>query len=320
MLWKVWTADLAHACTIWSNNQTMDPRLPLIALRAFGLVGAPGGVRAAARELGVSHSSVSRHLTELEAWIGVALFEPGRGASTPTAQGSELGRRVLAQLQDMAAAAAAARETRSRFSVTVSVAPSFAARWLLPRLPALERAHPRIELSVLVNQRLDAMADGIDLAVRMGAGPWPGVRSEPLMDDVLYPAASPAFWAASGRADDPAGLLGLRLLHDRDPSASWERWRREYGPPALPLDRGPRLASSDLVLRAAELGQGVALARGRLAEGAVAAGALMRPFGAREVRLPDAYWIVRPGGLPSGATRRLAIETVVGWLKDQAAV
>ena len=293
--------------------------LPLNALRAFALVCANGGVRPAARELGVAHSSVSRHLAELEAWMGVPLFERGRTTWTPTPQGAELGRRLLAQFQDMAAAVTAARETRSAFSVTMSVAPSFAARWLLPRLSALERAHPRIELSVLVNQRLDSLSDGTDLAVRMGTGPWPGVHCEPLMDDTLFPVASPALWDASGHADDPASLPGLRLLHDRDPAASWERWQREHGPAGLNLGNGPRLASSDLVLRAAELGQGVALARGRLAADALASGALMRPFGGREVRLPAAYWIVCPEG-NEGAMQRQAVRTVVGWLKDQAAI
>lgn len=291
--------------------------LPLNALRAFALICAHGGVRAAARELGIAHSSVSRHLGELEAWMGVPLYERDSASWTPTRQGAELGRRLLVQFQDMAAAVAATREARSTFSVTMSVAPSFAARWLLPRLPALERAHPRIELSVMVGQGFDPLSEGIDLAVRMGSGPWPRLHCEPLMDDTLFPVASPAFWQATGAAGEPASLLDLRLLHDRDPVAGWERWQREHGPAGLPMQHGPRLASSDLVLRAAELGQGIALARGRLAEDALARGALVRPFGEREVRLPDAYWIVCPDS--TGTTRRHALKTVVEWLKSQAA-
>lgn len=290
--------------------------LPLNALRAFALTSAHGGVRAAARELGIAHSSVSRHLAELETWLGVALFERGQGPRgwQPTPQAQALGKTVLARLQDIAAATAAVREARSPFAVTISTTPSFAARWLLPRLPALERAHPRIELSVVVNQRLDDLAGAnIDLAVRMGAGPWPGLHCEPLMDDVLYPVLSPALWKTSGRPAKPAELARLRLLHDRDPQAGWERWRQAFGPPELALQRGPRFASSDLLLRAALQGQGIALARGQLAQDEVAAGTLLRPFGERELRVPDAYWIVRAEGSP-----RHAVDAVVGWLKRQA--
>jgi len=291
--------------------------LPLNALRAFALVCAQGGVRAAARELGVSHSSVSRHLAELEAWMGAPLLERGPRGWVPTAQGAVLGQQLQLQLLAMADATAAARETQTQFSVTVSVAPSFAARWLLPRLAALEHAYPRIALSVLVNQRLDTLSEGVDLAVRMGRGPWPGVECEPLMDDRLYPVASPGFWQGQQSPADPACLRQLRLLHDRDPAAGWQQWLRVHGPTGLPIDAGPRLASSDLVLRAAELGQGIALARGRLAEEALTSGTLVRPFGNREVRLPDAYWLVRPHA--ADATRRHAVATVAAWLKDQAA-
>lgn len=293
--------------------------LPLNALRVYALVCACGGVRAASRELGVAHSSVSRHVSELENWLGVPLGEhvAGRRGWVPTAQGEALAKSVLAALQEMQTATAAIREKRSPFAVTLSAAPSFAARWLLPRLPALERAHPRIDLSVVVNQHLDALAARhIDMAVRMGRGPWPDLDCRPLMDDALYPVMSPAYWQAHGRPSQPRQLQGLRLLHDRDPQAGWERWRRQFGPDDLSLLTGPRLASSDLLLRAAAQGQGVALARHRLVAAEIAAGSLVRPFGVREVPVPDAYWIVSPR---TATPPRHAVGVVAGWLKDQTA-
>jgi LysR family glycine cleavage system transcriptional activator len=291
--------------------------LPLNALRVFALACAHGGVRAAARELGIAHSSVSRHLAELETWLGVPLAREkgaGRRGWVPTPQGEALGKAVLAGLLDVEAATRAVREARSPFAVTISAAPSFAARWLLPRLPALERAHPRIELSVLVNQHAeDLRAGGIDLAVRMGVGPWPGLHCEALMDDALYPVMSPELWKQAGRPSRPQALSSMRLLHDRDPHAGWERWRERFGPASLNLQRGPRFASSDLLLRAAAQGQGVALARHRLAVDEVAAGALIRPFGERELRVENAYWIVCPDRAP-----RHAVATVTAWLKGEA--
>lgn len=292
-------------------------KLPLNALRAFATVYGHGGVRAAARELGIAHSSVSRHLAELDAWLGVALITEaaGRRGISFTPQGEALGKATLAGFRDIERAVASLRESRSGRSVTISATPSFAARWLLPRLPRLEQSHPHLEVSVVVDQKIDNLeAGGIDLAIRMGRGPWPDVRCEALMDDTLYPVMSPALFEASGCPGQPADLLGMRLLHDRDPHASWEAWRQAHGPESLDVSAGPRFASSDLVLRAAMQGQGVALARHRLAFDDVASGALVRPIAGAGVALGPAYWIVlsRHGRVRTGAL------AVIDWLKQQA--
>lgn len=292
--------------------------LPLVALRAFAAVWEHRGVRAAARELAISHSSVSRHIAELEKWLGVCLLDAagGRRALAFTAQGEALGKAALANFRDLAQVTASLREARSTHSVTLSTTPSFAARWLLPRLAGFERAHPRIELSVLVDQRLDDLdARGIDLAIRMGRGGWKNVRSEPLMDDALYPVMSAAYWSEAGRPRTAADLAGLRLLHDRDPNAAWSIWREQHGPSSLDIRGGPRFASSDLVLRAAALGQGVALARHRLAADELVAGALLRPIPTLQVRLAHAYWLV----FPERARTRAATATVADWLRRQVA-
>lgn len=293
--------------------------LPLNALRAFAVVYASGGVRAAARELGIAHSSVSRHLAELEGWLGVGLTRRegsgGRRMLAFTPQGEALGKAALSGLREIERAATGLREARSANSVALSATPSFAARWLLPRLPLLEKACPRVELSVVVDQRIsDLEAAGIDLAVRMGQGPWPDVRCEPLMDEALYPVMSPTLWKDTGRPARLADLARLRLLHDRDPQASWGAWREAYGPESLDTRSGPRFASSDLVLRAAAQGQGVALARHRLAAEDFASGVLVRPMGDVSVPLGVAYWIV----LPRHHRVRDATAAVIDWLKEQA--
>ncbi|HEX7199876.1 MAG TPA: LysR substrate-binding domain-containing protein, partial [Dongiaceae bacterium] len=105
------------------------------------------------------------------------------------------------------------------------------------------------------------------------------------------------------------------LLHDRDPSASWQLWRGKFGPAALDVRRGARFASSDLLLRAAAQGLGVALARARLAQEELASGALLRPFGPRRIVLGTAYWIVRPAGREA----RGAVNMLVSWLQQEAA-
>src|SRR5947207_14436600 len=119
-------------------------QLPLNAMRAFALTIERDGVRAAARELHVSHSAVSRHLRELERWLGVALFERGAGreAFRVTPQGRQLATTVLSALRDIGSDAEAVRGRRSRHAVTDPFATSVARRWLLPRLPAFERRFP----------------------------------------------------------------------------------------------------------------------------------------------------------------------------------
>jgi LysR family glycine cleavage system transcriptional activator len=169
-------------------------------------------------------------------------------------------------------------------------------------------------VSVLVDQRVLAPGDaGCDLSIRLGAGPWPGVEAVPLMSDALYPVMSPDLWQKSGRPSEPRQLRGLRLLHDRDPNASWIAWRAGFGPPDLDVRQGPRFGSSDLVLRAAAEGLGVALARHRLVEAELGRGSLIRPFGDRAVSLADAYWLVTLAG-----ERRAATAAVIAWLKREA--
>src|SRR5215472_2103168 len=227
--------------------------LPLNALRAFAAVHAHGGVRPAARELGIAHSAVSRHVAELERWLGTALTErgpSGRHGKVLNPAGQALGREVQAALEAIARASASLREARSANSVTLSTTASIASRWLLPRLPAFEAKHPGVELSVVVTQKLDDFSSrAIDLSVRMGRGPWPGARCEPLMDDSLYPVMSPAVWERARRPARPEDLRRLRLIHDRDPNASWAVWRDAYGPKNLDVRSGVRYTSSDLALR-----------------------------------------------------------------------
>ncbi len=288
--------------------------LPLNALRALAAVYETGGIRPAGRRLGVTHSAVSRHLNDLEKLLGVALFQKA-GAALPltfTPQGEMLGKSALACLTELETSVTAVREARQGNSVVVATTPSFAIRWLLPRLPAFEEHHPSIEVSLLVDQRTRAPGeDNADLAIRMGRRPRGEDLCAPLMDDTLFPVASPAYVAKHG-----GRLKGARLLHDRDPSAHWDVWRRAHGPEDLDTRKGSRYSSSDLVLKAAEQGMGVALARGRLAASSLAAGTLVRVLPNVEVQVKSAYWLIPA----PQAVERHAVQQLVSWLKEEARV
>lgn len=290
--------------------------LPLSALRAFAAVYEAGGVRPAARTLEITHSAVSRHVRELEAWLGVDLLEAragGRAAFTP--HGHALGRAAASGLNALTRAVDGVRELRRANSVAVATTASFGARWLVPRLRDFQAQHAWIEVSVVAQQSvLDVTQQGADVALRMGAGPWPEGDATPWMDDELFPVASPDYWRRlSGRTPEQR-LAKARLLHDRDPSTVWERWFSAHKNPGLDLRAGPRFTTSDLVLRAASEGLGVALARGRLVGPELTTGALLRPFGEARVLLPRAYWLV----LAKGGPTRPAEKAMIAWLKAQA--
>lgn len=291
--------------------------LPLNALRAFACVYETGGIRPAAREMNIAHSSVSRHVRELEDWLGTDLLDKS-GASRAlsfTTHGKMLGKAGLKSFRDLEVAVASVRERRRGNSVLITTTPSVAARWLLPRLHEFSETYPWIELSVVADQRLSFPGDrGADIGIRMGVGPWDNVDCHPLMDDLLFPVMSPRFWERSGRPQALNDLAGLPLLHDRDPSTSWEHWGEAVGLGGVDISAGPRFASSDLVLRAAAQGLGVALARGRLAEEDLRLGTLVRPFADSVLDLPEAYWIVREEGRAPG----LAHAHTLSWLKQQA--
>lgn len=290
--------------------------LPLTALRAFALVYESGGVRAAARALGVTHSAVSRHVAELETWLGVPLFRErkGRQPLVFTPQGEALGRATANGLRGLSQAVDAVRESRRGNSVAIAASASVAARWLLPRLSGLQAAHPWIDVSVIVEQNVMSLAEqGADLAVRM-ATQASDADCHPLMDDALYPVATAAYWRSLAEPDPERALARARLLHDRDPATAWGHWFTRYPSARVDLRSGPRFTSSDLVLRAAAEGLGVALARDRLVGGDLARGLLVRPFGDRRVAIDPAYWLVRPRDNPC----RGAVGTVADWLLAEA--
>lgn len=290
--------------------------LPLQALAAFHAVVRHGGVRAAARALGIAHSAVSRRIGELERVTGTPLLAPRAHPGDPmrlTARGQALATAVDASFAQLESALAAESRKQGARELVISTTDSFATRWLLPRLPQFRQLHPRIRLSVSVRAEVvDLAREQVDVALRMGNGPWPHAR--PWMDDVLIPVVSPSL--LRGRKSWPLKALSeLPLLHDLDPNAAWARWRDERGPKHLDVQAGQAFHSSHLVIEAAVQGLGVALARRRLAQRDLDTGALVQPFGPYAIRLPQAYWIVlRPGREGSAVVRRF-----VEWLEGQAA-
>ncbi|MCP5083531.1 MAG: LysR family transcriptional regulator [Alphaproteobacteria bacterium] len=292
--------------------------LPLNALRALAAVYETGGIRPAGRRLGITHSSISRHLGELELMLGAPLFlkMPGTNTLTFSPHGDTLGKAALACLGALEKAVSSVREARQGNSVVISTTPSFAIRWLLPRLPDFEAANPSIEVSLLVDQRARSPGeDDADLSIRTGRKPRDEEFCEPLMDDRLFPVASPGYLQEIGHPKTKTAIKAARLLHDRDPQTHWDIWKRAHGPANLNVRTGSRFSSSDLVLKAAEQGMGLALAPGRLADGSIKSGALVPLFPGEVVEVKNAYWLI----LTPTSKARHVVRQLVAWLKAQAA-
>lgn len=288
---------------------------PLNAVCAFEACARLGSTVAAASELGVTHGAVSKQIALLESWLELPLFDRAGVRLRPTAAGARFAATLGRSLDGIDAATRSLTEAASETGsvVRVSTTSSFAALWLLPRLGQFRALHPGVEVWVSESKApAEVGAGGVDLALRTGRGHWPGVRAEPLLTDQLVPACAPAL---ARRLRRPADLARATLLHDEDPGAAWPDWLEAagLGRPAWG-NRGPRVADGALLLQAAAGGQGVALARKRLASIHFRGGALVQPFGPA-LPLGPAYWLVLPArGTPIGpATRAFA-----GWVRAMA--
>jgi LysR family glycine cleavage system transcriptional activator len=250
------------------------PRLPpFFALRALEAAARHGSYSRAARELAVTHSAVSQQIRQLEAELGVKLFERRGAGMIPTPAAERFARQIgegLALLQNAVAEFAAAAE---RDPLVVSLDSQFSTRWLPTRLAAL-LAHPAgANLQIRVEERLaDFTTDGVDVAVRYGAGRWGGVELKPLFSETLFPVCSPAF-AAAHPIRGPEDLLTLPLIHHSH--RPWRLWFNAIGLTAPPPS-GLILDDSVMVLDAAAQGLGVALARSGIIDPDLHSGRLLR--------------------------------------------
>lgn len=251
-------------------------RLPLHTLPAFRSVAQLQNLRAAAETLHLTHSAVSQQIRGLEEQLGFALFERRGRRVVLNAAGEALLRSVepaLAQLDHgVQAAAAAASGAAQRLRVTTL--PSFAQRWLLPRIGRWRERHPQMALEIDASQQvIDLQRDGFHAAIRQGRGPWPGLEAERLFDEPvpLIVVGSPAA-ARRLLGAQPEALAREPLLGDAD---LWARWFSAAGLLAHPV---PVATFNDagLMLQAAEQNLGLALGRELLAADALCDGRLVR--------------------------------------------
>jgi LysR family glycine cleavage system transcriptional activator len=291
---------------------------PLNALRAFEAAARHMNFSRAADELSVTPGAVSQQIQNLEDYVGAPLFKrtPKGLLLTDAAQTALPAlREAFDRLGEAASMLTAAVDGRR---VTVSAAPSFAAKWLVPRLGRFEAAHPDVDVWLSAGIELVDFANGeVDIAIRYGSGRYPGLEVQRLMSETVIPVASPGLVAERALAT-PEDLAHHILLHDGSPDADescpdWTMWLTARGIKGVDGARGPRFNQSSLVIEAAMNGRGVALAKRALAQADIDAGRLVAPLQIATA-VDFAYYVVHPkakGRLPQ-------VKAFVRWLSEEA--
>jgi LysR family glycine cleavage system transcriptional activator len=294
-------------------------RLPsLNALRAFWAAAKHGSFAAAAEELHVTASAVSLQVRQLEDELEMKLFDRTPKGLSLTAEGNRLLPGINQAFEHLRGSINALDEKPSGASnLSISVAPSFATKWLLPRLGAFLDRHPGIEVDVKANVALsDFTRDEVDLAVRYGGGNYPGLDVELLLRDRMFPVCSPELLMRHGQRVPDKVFTAAPLLHDvsadRDPAVpSWKMWLKAAGLEEIDWRKGPRFNQTALALDAALAGLGIALAPAVLVDGDLAAGRLVR-LASDELTGEFGYFIVHP----REKSQLPALQAFKVWLKQ----
>jgi len=289
---------------------------PLIAVRYFEAAARHLSFTKAAQELHVTHSAISHQIKALEEWLGVPLFRRLNRSLMLTEAGQAYARPVRESLEKLGEASRALRAREQTGTLTVSVMPSFAAKFLVPRLGSFRRAHADIDVRISANERLvDFAREDVDVGVRSGRGSWPGLRVDRLIRENLFAVCSPKLLSGPIPLATPADLLQHTLMHDSDwPESMWPRWLAAAGVKAEKLNSALSFNNSSLMIQAAIDGLGIALTQEALVRDDLASGRLVRPF---EIDMPSdyAYYVVTP----EATAERPKVKAFREWLLGEVA-
>ena len=278
----------------------MTVRLPsLNALRAFEASARHLSLTKAAEELSVTPAAISHQVKGLEADFGIKLLRRVRNEFVLTEPAQEAVPLLSSGFDQIIEAVRRLRSAGNRHFLTISTGPTFATTWLVRRLGRFGDSHPDIDVRLQTSDRLtDFRREGVDVAIRFGAGEYPGLETIRLFEEGIYPVCAPKLLDEGPPLRSPHDLANHTLIHVdwqtmewRSPweyreTLDWEQWLRAAGAPEVKADRGPRFSHTSVALQAAMEGQGLVLASDSLAKDDLTAGRLVKPF---EVSLPVAF-------------------------------
>jgi LysR family glycine cleavage system transcriptional activator len=289
------------------------PRLPpLKSLQAFEAACRHGSFAQGAVELGVTPSAVSHQIQQLEEFLGVSLFQRRAGRAVLSGAGQNYAREIEHALSIIGAATEVVAPQSQSGHLAIAAGPSFAGKWLQPRLPGFLRAHPSIRIRLSTIASADDLEDSrFDLAIVYGSPPGNQRRVEPLVVERLRPLCSPAL-AAAIDLRTPGDLARATLIHSAN-AFTWSEYLRQIGIGALQPDNELWLDRSTMAIDAAVDGLGVVLESELLTQQELRDGRLIAPFGDQTNTVErTSYFLVRPRG---GRVGRPAA-AFEKWLRD----
>lgn len=251
---------------------------PLNALRVFDAAARHLSFTKAAEELYVTQAAISHQIKGLENFLGLKLFRRRNRSLLLTEEGQNYYLDIKEIFSSLREATRKLQALRAKGALTVSLLPSFAIQWLVPRLSSFNRAYPDIDVRIqAVNHEGDKMADDVDVAIFYGYGNWPGLKTDRLYAEYLIPVCAPALLA--GRYPlKPQDLIHHTLLHDSS-RRDWQAYARQLSlHDIINVEQGPIFSHSAMVIQAAIHGQGIALINNVMTKNELDSGRLVCPF------------------------------------------
>lgn len=289
---------------------------PLNSLRAFEAAARRQSIALAAKELCVTQGAVSRHVNNLENFLGEKLFRRTHRGIELTPRGMALQAATHQAFNTIAEATQLAMTPTRAAPVRLNLAPTFAMRWLVPRLSQFYRRHPEVLLEMSTSQR-PCLADPeeFDATIDYCEGEWPGMDAERLFESVVIPVSAP--FLADGRPAPATGgeVAGHTLLHSLNRPYLWPNWLAAAGIGGVAANAGPRFQNSSLVYQAAIDGLGIAVGEIAFLADDIDAGRLVAPLAPhRDVQ--GCYYLLRP----RGEAAKPGLLAFRAWLMEEATV
>ena len=291
----------------------MKPGLPLNSLRAFEVAARYGSFKLAAAELGVSQPAVSRQVALLESWIGMPLFKRSNRRVLLTPEGAMLMEQISFHLRHIEAAVLSLRQAAPSIPVAIDVPPTFAVRWLIPRLPTFMRANPEVDVRISTSIEMPSFNSGrFDIIIRRTDAVEAGIKSQAFLSELMVPVCCPEI-------AEPAQLSNLRsleeqtLIYTASAPEAWPNWLQAVGCEEINPAKTISFETMNYAIEAAINGLGVAIIPAALVVDEIARGDLLVPFPVASVER-GGYKILRA----AGASGKGGVSALISWLIREA--
>ncbi len=292
----------------------MRKLLPLSSLRAFEAAARLLSFKRAAEELGVTPTAISHQIRSLEDHTGLVLFNRQVRKVVLTEAGVQLYPVLRDGFDAVEAVLDRLVQVQRRARVTISATSAFTSKWLVPRVARFHALYPDIDLQLHASDDAVSLTEtGIDIAIRYGRGPYPGLSAEVMFADDFAPVVNPRLGPLTIGDLDKVPLIHFQWRRQHPLNPTWERWYSAAG--LVPSSPRGQLHFSDEshAIQAAVAGQGIALLSLALVREELAAGHLVQPFGPAVAG--HTYHMVTSSDQPPGAGVRAAVD----WLRAEVA-